>query len=566
MSLLDVLFQFYSIPTTSAQLGLYPNPEPIFVFPNNQQHYPYEAFTSPLPFHLVSLFGWTNGFGVIFSRQNDPRALLLPASPPGSVTAQDQFFDLYQPIIITSSDRCLPGTYKSQWGSNPCELCPVRTVNNGSSGIDCDPCGGENESSSTICFRGAGRRLNRQRWLDREQAEAFPDSPDWTEFDDVLLNHVFRIASMSDSRCLSVAPIFWGSIAIAVGVLLFLVIVLLGCWSKMVRSQTLIKRFFTHLDLIGEGELWLGGLVTLSIFVLIALTCKFSASFSALYPFERISAETVESISCDSNLINAKFSSALKLLSTRKNREEKPIFDMLDGQNITLTVEFISTGFQCPSVSMQQNLARGQNQKMDNDSCSYEDENDVLIVSTVLPQHLITVQVNLLGPFFVGGLRVCLSGPETVADDGKYTVKSLDFCHFVYTPDQLLSVDPVTHIEMTKVINRTVAADVNTGGTRDAFSGIWLPTWTTDNSSLWDSHIYTSKQNEYRRSLNWKVALILEMRQSKFYMNNIQEPIARGYEIVFKTLLFSSEFIFPPSFSERKEKNVLLFLFTSAFS
>jgi hypothetical protein len=113
----------------------------------------------------------------------------------------------------------------------------------------------------------------------------------------------------------------------------------------------------------------------------------------------------------------------------------------------------------------------------------------------------------------------------------------------VYTPDEVLSVDAVTNIEMTKIINRTAVNSID-AETRETFSGIWLPTWTTDKSSLWDSHIYTSAENEYRRSLNWRLSLIVEMRQSKFYMNNIQEPIARGYEVAFKTVLFSSKILF----------------------
>ena len=323
--------------------------------------------------------------------------------------------------------------------------------------------------------------------------------------------------------------------AIGLGAILCAVIVLLGCFSKMMRSQMVIKTVFTHLDLIG-------GLVTLAIIALVALTCKFSISFSDLYSIENVTSNARESISCDSSLINAKFSSSLQLLSTRKHPEEKPIFDLLDEQNITLTVEFISTGFQCPSVSLQQNLARGQVQEIQDYNCSYDKNDDILTVSSVLPQHLITVEVNLEGPFVVGGLRVCLSGPDAAIENGTYKVQSLDFCHFVYTPDQVLSIDAVTNIEMTKIINRTAANSVD-AESGETFSGIWLPTWTTDKSSLWDSHIYTSAANEYRRSLNWRLSLIVDMRQSKFYMNNVQEPIARGYEIVFKTVLFSSKIL-----------------------
>ena len=86
---------------------------------------------------------------------------------------------------------------------------------------------------------------------------------------------------------------------------------------------------------------------------------------------------------------------------------------------------------------------------------------------------------------------------------------------------------------------------------------------TTDNRSLWDSDIYTSAANEYRRSLNWRLSLIVQVHQSKFYMNNIQEPIARGYEIVFKTVLFSSKTsLLPPFQAMRAEENSLGFFFS----
>ena len=231
----------------------------------------------------------------------------------------------------------MPETFKSEWGSSPCELCPPKTINNGSSGIQCDSCD-DNDGSSTICFRGASRRIHQERLIDREQADAFPDSPDTSQFDDVLLNHVFKLESTSDPRCLVVAPMFWGSIAIGLGVILFLGILLLGHFSKLTRSQVIIKTAFIHLVLIGEGQLWLGGLVTLAIIVLVALTCKFSISFSDLYPIESVTSDARESLSCDSSLINAKFSSSLQLLSIRKHPEEKPIFDLLDEQNITLRV------------------------------------------------------------------------------------------------------------------------------------------------------------------------------------------------------------------------------------
>ena len=443
----------------------------------------------------------------------------------------------------------MPGTNKSTWGFMPCDICPPKTLNNGTSGIQCETCDEDENSSSSVCFRGASHKIDRQRLADLDQVDAFPDSPDSTEFDDVLLNHVFKLVPGSDFRELAAVPIFWGILAIGLGLVLFTCIVLLGRFPNTAPRQTLIKRFFTHLDLVGEGELWVGGLVTLAIVVLVIFTCKFSVSFSSQYP--------IESLSGDAPLMNAKFSSSLKLLAIRQNEEEKPIFDLLDGQNITLTLEFISTGFQCGDVALRRNLARDQIRKMNYRDCSYENATDTLVVSSLLPQHLITVQSSLLGPFFVGGLRVCLSGPETAIANGKYTVQALNFCHFVYTPDQVLSIDSTAQIEMIKVINRTAPSSLNSD-VGDRFSGIWLPTWSSDKSTLWDADIYTSSDQEYLRSLTWELKFIVEVKESRFYMINFQEPIARGYEIVFKTVLFSSKIISPSNSNARNWREQMI--------
>ena len=110
----------------------------------------------------------------------------------------------------------------------PCDICPPKTLNNGTSGSQCEPCDEGDNSSSSVCFRGACQKIDRQRLADLDQVDAFPDSPDSTEFDDVLLNHVFKLVPGSDFRALAAVPIFWGILAIGLGLVLFTCIVLLG--------------------------------------------------------------------------------------------------------------------------------------------------------------------------------------------------------------------------------------------------------------------------------------------------------------------------------------------------
>jgi hypothetical protein len=205
---------------------------------------------------------------------------------------------------------------------------------------------------------------------------------------------------------------------------------------------------------------------------------------------------------------------------------------MLDEQNITLTVHFIGTGFLCHNIMMQQNLDRGQRVPSNNFNCSFDMKTSILSVSTLLPQHLVTMQFDLIGPFFIGGLRMCLSGPSNVKDDNKYTLQELHFCQFFYTDNETLTINPTIDVKMTKVINETVGYSVSDDIT---FSGIWIPTLTVNTFS---DVLFFAESGEYIRYLSDRVTLVVDITESEFFMKNTQEPIARHSEIVFHTVLF----------------------------
>jgi hypothetical protein len=288
------------------------------------------------------------------------------------------------------------------------------------------------------------------------------------------------------------------------------------------------------MDLIGEGEVWFGGLWTVAIVVLIVFTCKFSFSFNRLYPIETISLDVQMTASCNSILPNTKFTSALQLISILQHEKEKLIFTMLDEQNITLTVHFVSTGFLCHNVMMQQNLDRGQRVPSDNFNCSFDEETSILSVSTLLSQHLITLQFDLIGPYFIGGLRICLSGPSSVEDNDKYTLQELRFCQLFYTDNETLTINPTIDVKMTKIINRTVGYTVSDDMT---FSGIWIPTLIVGTLS---DVLSLGESGEYIRYLSDRITLVVDITESEFFMKNIQEPIARNNEIVLRTILLAS--------------------------
>ena len=139
------------------------------------------------------------------------------------------------------------------------------------------------------------------------------------------------------------------------------------------------------------------------------------------------------------------------------------------------------------------------------------------------------------GPYFVGAIRLCLTGPPMISTDGKYTLQRLDHCELHSTPNHTLSRNPTALVKLTKAINRTKGM-----GTEDdvTYSGIWFSSLTIP--TLTDIRLL-ERHGEFFRYLSSDMRVVVEMTESEFYIKNVQEPISRAYEIIFKTVLFSSK-------------------------
>ncbi len=143
----------------------------------------------------------------------------------------------------------------------------------------------------------------------------------------------------------------------------------------------------------------------------------------------------------------------LQLLSIKKNENEQPIFDLLDSQLFNLTIELINTGFICENLTIQQNP--GETSPIiliKSFNCSIKLNNSTLVISNILSDHQITLQYNLTGPYFIGGLKICFFGNNLTNQN--YKLQQLDFCQFLSTENESLSNSPYINVEITKIINR----------------------------------------------------------------------------------------------------------------
>jgi hypothetical protein len=282
-----------------------------------------------------------------------------------------------------------------------------------------------------------------------------------------------------------------------------------------------LQTVFRHTDLIGEGEYWISGLISFSVIVLVSFAFAFSSEYLKKYPIETSSPSY---FACDSSLRNAKFETNVQSLAIPFTPTEQEMFDLLNNQAFTLSIDFINTLVNCDAISIQAlfGLTWSTIRWLYCNNTNY-----ILTLTIPLPYQHISVQVFLDDTKMMGAIRIGLTGPGYV--NGSYELKELNF-HQSYSKNgyALSRTLPVT-IAMTKVINETKPMV----GDESEFSGIYIPTFTVDMNSLFISNA------QYVVSALTSTTLNIDITETPYYVKNLQEPIARQSEIIFRNLLFT---------------------------
>jgi len=500
-------------------------PYPFSTYPNSQQNYDInKKFVIKT---LVMMKSWSSNNLAILTDQGD--VYLIPHNSPGYSSTLLTNIQYPLRLNIYLQETCIVGTYKNDSKFGPCSICPPNTKNNGSFSLQCMTC-----SSNSFCSLGAVNDIHTDDLIDFNQSYPPQESPKLTDFEDILVHRVFSFGSTS--KCLLMSPLFWASIVFGITVLVIVLMGILRLCPKRNLIRQKMKAIFSRLDLIGEGELWIGGLFSIVIGVLIIFSYVYSAHFLKLYPIEKLDSNTI-SLSCDSSITNSKFSSTLELLSITKLTDQKQIFDMLDSQELNLTIELVNTGFTCSNLKIEQHIGRSTpNVDLTSFNCSKKSNNATLAISTILSNHEIQIQYNLTGSYFISGLRICLNGKHST--DNNYNLQSLDICQFFFTENQSLSTTPYVDIQITKTINQTISLYADN---LNEYAGRWLPTISVN--PLSNSLLYQQK-GDFIRYLNYQTIIIVDIHQSDFYVQNIQEPIIEPNALIFQSILFTSMLIF----------------------
>ena len=498
------------------------SPRPLFVYPNNQQ----TLNPAAIPPRFPRLY--SSGAGNLVVLFNNGHVQLLCNAPPGfrTTTAPLQAGHSLVPFYQCQATTCAPGTSKNWSSIGPCLLCPLGTRNSQESNttnILCEPC-----DSNAFCPLGAVTNVPRDPYTRRvSQALTFPESPEATSFDDILLQNMLSLPT-SSARCIIVSPFFWTLLTVGIVLLVVALTGLFRLIPRFTRQYLCITRIFKQTDLIGEGELWIGGLLSFSVVVLVGFAYAFSATYLRLYPIE---SSSDPSLMCDRTMRNAQFSTGFRLTSLHVTEEEIPMFELIDAQMLNLSVHLLNTQISCSDLKITL-----QSSAIEIPFYGYECTRSALAIVSIsleLPIHSLTVIFNVSTSHSIGGLRVCLSGPGRRTDNGIYTLRALDFCEFFGTDNQTIGHSPDIQMMLTKVINKT---EPLVHGDRTFFTGLFVPTISQEGIS--DEFSYRL-QGDHVRYLSSSSRLMIDLSETSYFVLNLQEPIVRQSEMTLHTLLFT---------------------------
>lgn len=171
--------------------------------------------------------------------------------------------------------------------------------------------------------------------------------------------------------------------------------------------------------------MWIGGLISIAVIVLVVSAYYFSNAYLHQYPIENVTHNS--SFACDITLRNSKFSTTTQKRwdPRRSSKESQPMFDLLDAQPFTLNIDLVQTAFTCEDQFYVQRLNGYTITLVPITKCETSHNETILSLSILLPVQEINVLLVLPGLKTIGAIRIGLSGPSAEVEDGRYEINTL---------------------------------------------------------------------------------------------------------------------------------------------
>ena len=190
--------------------------------------------------------------------------------------------------------------------------------------------------------------------------------------------------------------------------------------------------------------MWIGGLISFAIVVLLIFAYTFSARFYLSYPSDMD--EKSSSSQCKQIIGNVKYESGLQSLSIPVQEEEQPMFDLLNNQRFNLQLDLINTIASCQSLSIEQII--GSSTVQLTSQCKYS--NGIVSSFVELPHHKSILKWIINDIALIGAIRITLQGSKN--NEILYRLKELHFSKTFYDHSNRTLAQLMTmNLELTKV-------------------------------------------------------------------------------------------------------------------
>ena len=504
---------------------------PEFVFPNSQQPILYwPGATKLLIRQLVSV-----GNNLILLL-DESFLLYIPSAPFGLCSVMvSHRYGIY--INIFEARTCVGGSHKNKSSPGPCTPCPTQTKSvsiNDDKNMTvpmsmCIPC-----ELSSFCPLGASGDVNLSDVASYSQTFVYPTGGATDSYDDLLLENFFSFG-VTSAHCLVVSPLFWLLLIFGLCFSLWLTMHIMKSHEKRRLSpidiqQQRVKLFLKHVDIIQDGEHWISGLASFAIVVVIGLTAWFAASYVKLYPIETSSDMRA---ACDASIRNARFDNALQLPLPMPDGSQWMIFDLLQAQSFSMSIDVINTAARCDNITVQQNRNNVLPVTLKKQNCSLMNNNVTVSFNFLLPAHQTTIQVDIIGPYFIGALRLCFLAPADYSQ-GANRVHQLNACSLFLTPNQTIGSYIAFTVSLVKVVNVTQSPSDDGN---DIYDGRWYPKISSDSLS---DELVLDQYGQYMRYVNDRTSFSIDIFEESYFLQNNQKPIVQVTALTFHTLLFIS--------------------------
>ncbi|CAF2015361.1 unnamed protein product [Rotaria magnacalcarata] len=377
--------------------GFSDSTQPVLIYPNSQQI----LFRWLVP-ELIRLVCSSHGHLAIFDDLGIPATIY--STPSGTYPNTNSTY------FTSNTVPCIRGTYRNYTGIELCIPCSNGTYAYSNSYSPCT-------LPDSFCPYGAVEEISYSIFESIEQDQDYLESPENTVFDDILMQNIFSFNAQS-GHCVLVSPITWVLLVIALGIILVGGMFIHEAFFPGIHiTRDGTKQIFKKMDLIGEGELWIGGLASTKVLVIVISVYDFSNQYFHQYPIEQVTSDS--SFACDVTLRIAKFSTTMQMTSTSHNstKQNQVIFNMLNAQSITLNVDLIQTTFICNGSLIVQRVVGSQPTQLPISVCETSHNDSILSLAIALLTQEVGIQLTLPGSRTVGAICLGLSGPSMMSTD-----------------------------------------------------------------------------------------------------------------------------------------------------